>query len=193
MAAIPARTLRSTESWTSIPIKQTITRKHRTTIELGDPDDESWPKVYTIFISVMEEDSADVAPWMKELYGDVKEFVLETVWVEMKKVLSDLKAAGTAALAAAVAGAAVAEVAAATAAQLAAILTAACTALWVMVAVLVAVVIIGEMIEGLDNDSYGSNGEVLVLPTNLYDYFNQVLWRVSRARATTTGLRLMVV
>lgn len=143
-------------------------------IDLGDPDDESWPKVYTLFVSVMEHDSGDVAPWIKELYGEVKEFVLERVWAEMKKVLDDLKAAGKAALAAAVAGAAVAEVAAATAAQIAAILSAACAALWVMVALVVAVVIIGEIIEGLDNDSYGSNGEVLVLPTNLYDYFDQV-------------------
>ncbi len=122
----------------------------------------------------MEHDSGDVAPWIKELYGDVKEFVLETVWTEMKKVLAELKAAAAAALAAVLAGAAVAKGAAAVAAQIAAILSTACTALWALVAVVVAVVIIGEIIEGLDSDSYGSNGAVLVLPTNLYDYFSQV-------------------
>jgi hypothetical protein len=143
-------------------------------IDLGDPDDESWPKVYTLFVSVMEQDHGDVAPWFKELYGEVKEFVLDLVWTEMKKVLSELKAAGKVALAAAVAGTAIAEVATATAAEIAAILSAACAVLWVLVAVVVAIVVIGEIIEGVDNDSYGSNGAVLVLPMNLYDYFNQV-------------------
>lgn len=143
-------------------------------IDLGDPDDESWPKVYTLFVSVMEQDHGDVAPWLKELYGEVKEFVLDLVWTEMKKVLSELKAAGKVALAAAVAGTAIAEVATATAAEIAAILSAACAALWVLVAVVVAIVVIGEIIEGVDNYSYGSNGAVLVLPMNLYDYFNQV-------------------
>ena len=143
-------------------------------IDLGDPDDESWPKVYTLFVSVMEQDHGDVAPWFKELYGEVKEFVLDLVWTEMKKVLAELKAAGKVALAAVVAGTAIAKVATATAAEIAAILSAACAALLVVAAVVVAIVVIGEIIEGVDNDSYGSNGAVLVLPMNLYDYFNQI-------------------
>jgi hypothetical protein len=142
--------------------------------KLPDPDESTWPRVFAVCVSMMEEDSGgDIAEWAKatwdwvggKVYDAIQAWLVEEwadfavtigiyVWEVLAGVATEVSAVALEAAATALAGA--------------------CSATLIGAVVAVVVFVIAAIIEGLGDDYYGTDTATVVLPTSLYEYFGAV-------------------
>ena len=134
---------------------------HRATFHLNNPDQPEWPRSYTVVITLMEEDAGtEIADWQKELWGVADDILSSEIADMVSSYLEEyqdqlieegISAAGhIAQFASMIAG----ETSAAIGGMVAA----------------AAAMVIAAVVAGMDDDYYGTEVAVLVLPTNLTDY-----------------------